>query len=133
MMFFPPYSDEIVITDTINPKAIRRACEEILDGFEEFLGEITEAQVLNMIRVIYEYPKNPYQFIVTEEEIAEKQLEDAKISLLKKTEEVGRGDQEKEIRRKRIVQFLSIIENPKLQKYKAVLSEVLSLVNGEYL
>ena len=131
MFFFSsPQCEEIVVTNEINPRVLMDACDAFLYGFEEYMGDFTETHVLNIIDIIYDHTINPYQYLRLDEEIGEKRYEDAKISLLKKTEEVRQGNQE--TRRKRVVQFLSITENPKLQKYKAVLSQVLSSLDSEY-
>ena len=118
MFFFSsPKCEEIVVTNEINPRVLMDACDAFLYGFEEYMGDFTETHVLNIIDIIYDHTINPYQYLRLDEEIGEKRYEDAKISLLKKTEEVKQG--EKERTRKRIVRFLSITEDPKFQKYKA--------------
>jgi len=131
MFFFSsPKCEEIVVTNEINPRVLMDACDAFLYGFEEYMGDFTEAHVLNIIDIIYDHTVNPRQYLRLDEEIGEKRYEDAKISLLKKTEEVKQG--EKERTRKRIVRFLSITEDPKFQKYKALLGEFLSSVDATY-
>ena len=137
MMFFPPYisSDEIVITNIIHVKTLNCGRDEILCGMEdeEFLGEINEDQILNMLGIIYYSGENNQMHgcIYLDDGIAEKQLENSKKSLLEKTRNVREGYYEK--KRKRIVRFLSVIENPIFQKYKTLLSVVVSSVDSEYL
>jgi len=138
MMFFPPYtsSDKIVITNLIHLKTLICGRDEILYGWgdEEFVGEINEAQILNMLGMIYYSGENNHGMhgcIYLEDGIAEKQLENSKKSLLEKTRDVREGDYEK--KRKRIVRFLSVIEHPIFQKYKTLLSEVVSAVDSQYL
>jgi hypothetical protein len=122
-----PY-DEIVVEDPINPKALSNACNEFLYGFYETLGDFTEEHALSMISLIYRYPITYQKFFLPDEEIAEKKLEDAKVSLLNKTKKVT--DQER--LRRRIVRFLSIIENRKYEKHKRILSEIMSTIDAEF-
>lgn len=134
MFFFadPKEDDEeIVITNAINPLAIRDATEVIFYTDEEELGEITEDLVLHMIWSIYQYPKNLQWSITTWEEIVEKELKEARISLLEKTAKVRKRETE-ERTRKRIVRLLAIIENSKFLKYSSVLCELLKNIDGGY-
>ena len=123
----PPPFDEIVVVNPINPRALRETYEEFLYGCDEIVGEFTEKHFLSMIHNIYYTPLHILWFFLPEREIAEKELEEAKVSLLRKT---GKSHLSERLRQ-RIVSLLSIIEDKKFEKHTGLLAEILSRIDGE--
>jgi len=127
-MYFddPPCDDGIFAPpDAINPRAIINACDDFLYGADH-IGDFKEKHVLSMIRAVYGIGIVNSKFFLPKGEIAEKQLEDAKVSLQRKVKKGGLGR-----KGNRIVQFLSIIESQKFEEHKGIISEFLSMVDGE--
>lgn len=133
MDYFEPLRDgqQIVKTNKLHFRAIEGACGEFFYEWHPDLGEFNEDHLLEMIFHIYADPITSYIHILPDEETAEKTLEEAKISLSRKLEKKSQVKKKEKIR-KRILIFLSLIENPKYDEHKPLLSEIVRTFDEEY-
>ena len=130
----PCEENQIIIRNEINARTLQRSCEELFfHGFFKHYGEFNEEHFLSMIRCIYGDPITNLKCILPDAETAEKELREAKASLLRKTEKsMEMLGKQKEKTRKRIIRFLSIIEDPKFEKHKALISEIVGIIDAEF-